>query len=418
MIGQSYEVIIVGGGHAGLAVSYHLKKEGIHHIVLERERIGESWRSKRWDSFALNTINSMNVLPGDKYEGDAPDDFASAHFLVKYLEDYIERYQLPVLQNANVISIENQQSSTGFQLNVFVNGNPQTCFCSKVVIASGIQNQKLIPSFAGNISKDIIQLHAGEYRNSSQLKPGAVLVIGSGQSGVQITEDLLDTGRKVYLSTSRVGRVPRWYRGKDIMDWFLLIGFLDLKTQEMTDPEILNMTIPQMSGTGGGHTVSLQYLAAKGAVIIGKLDNIEKNIVFLRENAISHVKYGDAFSIKMKEIIDDYISKNKLIAPTAIRDEADDPDINGSCATNFPEIDLEAHNIKSVIWTTGFTGDFSYINIPVLDENGMPRHKNGISEVAGLYFIGFPWLRSRKSGIILGIIDDAAFIAGQITQHN
>ena len=417
MIGPSYEVIIIGGGHAGLAVSYHLKKEGIHHIVLERGRIGESWRSKRWDSFRLNTINSMNVLPGDEYDGDAPDDFASAHFLVKYLEDYIERYQLPVQQNADVISIEKQQTSR-FVLNVLVNGNPQTYFSNKVVIASGIQNQRQIPSFAANISKDIIQLHAGEYRNSSQLKPGAVLVIGSGQSGIQITEDLLDAGMKVYLSTSRVGRVPRWYRGKDIMDWFLLIGFLDFKTQEMTDQEILNMTIPQMSGTNGGHTVSLQSLAAKGAVILGKLDNIEKNILFLQKNAVYHVQYGDVFSIKIKEIIDEYISKNKLVAPSAISDEADNPDIPGSCANNIPEIDLDAYNIKSVIWATGFTGDFSYIKLPVLDENGMPRHKNGISEIDGLYFIGFPWLRSRKSGIILGIIEDAAFIAGQITNHN
>src|SRR5688572_26295301 len=163
MIGQSYEVIIVGGGHAGLAVSYHLKKEGIHHIVLERGRIGESWRSKRWDSFALNTINRMNVLPGDNYDGEDPDDFAPAHFLVKYLEDYIERYQLPVQQNANVISIEYQQSSSGFVLYVSEFGNLQSCFCNKVVIASGIQNQKQIPSFEANISKDIIQLHAGEY---------------------------------------------------------------------------------------------------------------------------------------------------------------------------------------------------------------------------------------------------------------
>lgn len=414
MIGQSYEVVIIGGGHAGLAVSYHLKKEGIHHIVLERGLIGESWRSQRWDTFTLNTINSMNVLPGDKYEGDAPDNFASAHDLVKYLENYVVMYQLPVQQNVNVISIEFQQSPAGFLLNVSENGNHQTCFCTKVVIASGIQNKKQIPSIAAKISKDIIQLHAGEYRNSSQLPDGAVLVIGSGQSGGQIAEDLLDAGRKVYLSTSKVGRVPRWYRGKDVMDWFLQIGFLDLKTQETTDPEILHMKTPQMSGNKGGHTVSLQYLAAKGAVIIGKLDTIEKNILILRENAVFHVQYGDAFSIKIKEMIDEYISKTKLIAPPAVRDEADDPDINASCANNINHIDLEAHNIKSVIWTTGFTGDFSYIRIPVLDENGMPCHKNGISEIEGLYFIGFPWLRSRKSGIILGIMEDAAFISGQM----
>lgn len=241
------DVVVVGGGQSGLSASYFLKQQGLQHIVLERGRIGASWRSQRWDSFKLNTANKLNVLPGDKYEGNDPDGFCTAAEYVSMLEAYVQRFQLPVIEDVTVTSIEKVDGL--FK----ITGN-KTWYSQQVIIASGEQNEYKMPAFAASMH----QLHAAQYRNAAQLPPGAVLVVGSAQSGVQIAEDLLENGRDVFLSTSMVPRVPGQYRGRDIMDWLVLMKFFDATKEEVP------FKPPLLTGIGKcRRTISLQSLAKK-----------------------------------------------------------------------------------------------------------------------------------------------------------
>jgi putative flavoprotein involved in K+ transport len=419
MSNSVYDVIVIGAGHAGLSISYYLKKHGLNHVVFERGRIGESWRSQRWDTFTINTPSWVNNLPGDSYNGSRPDGFYLLNEFIDYLDNYASKNRLPVIENTKVTSLEKSGSKGKFKAAVSSNGNVKEYFCNHVVIASGIMCEKIVPPLSVNISPDIFQLHACEYKNPARLPEGAVLVVGSGQSGCQITEDLLEEGKKVYLSTSKVPRVPRRYRGKDIVYWFKETGFLDIETQNVTDPQIFAMRQPQASGVGPlGHSVSLQWIAKSGAVILGRIDRAIGDLVYLQSNAAAHVKFADGFSKQFKNMIDDYINKNGISAPPPEKDEADEPDLSASCASDITELNLRENGIGSIVWTTGFGADFSWIKLPVIDDKGNTIHTNGISEVDGLYFLGFPWLRKRKSGIICGISEDAEFITDKIIDNS
>lgn len=201
------------------------------------------------------------------------------------------------------------------------------------------------------------------------------------------------------------------------MDWLNVTQYLDLTTDKVADPQMLKMKQPQVSGTGAlGHTVSLQSLARQGAIILGKVDRAEGSTIFFQPNASTHVKFADDFSKKIKDMIDGYINQNALEAPQNEPDLADEPDISASCASELTSLDLKEKNIRTIIWTTGFGADFSWIKLPVMSSDRNPAHKNGLSDIKGLYFLGFPWLRKRKSGIIFGIGEDAEFIAGQIIE--
>lgn len=411
------DVAVVGAGHAGLSISYCLKQHGLKHIVFERDRIGEAWRSQRWDSFAMNSANKKNVLPGQTYSGSDPDGFSTANEFISSLLAYKEKFALPVLEHAKVLSVEKPEGAEYFTLCVSENGEEKKYQSKQVVASSGSQNEKRIPSFSGSIPSEIVQLHASEYRNASQLPRGATLVVGSAQSGCQVAEDLADAGRKVYLATSMVARIPRRYRGKDILDWLTAMGFFNLRTEDVTDPKILAMKVPLLSGIGElGHTISYQALSKKGVTILGKMHNADAESVFFTADADEHIKFADGFSQKAKGMVDDYILKNQISAPAPEEDSADVPDSNASCASSLTSLDLKGHNITSIIWTTGFNGDFSYLKVPAFDENGNPKHTGGISDFKGLYFLGLPWLRMRKSSMIFGIIDDAAFIADAVVK--
>jgi putative flavoprotein involved in K+ transport len=407
-----FDVIIVGAGYSGLSASYHLKKYGLSHIIFERGRIGESWRSQRWDSFRFNSTNKLNVLPGDN-EATDPDVFGKVPEFVSALEKYVSKYQLPVAENSKVISVE--KPGEFFQITVSSNNTLKNYSCKQVLIASGAANEIKISSLAKKISKDIKQLHTCEYKNADQLPAGSVLVVGGAQSGIQITEDLLHAGRKVYLSTSKVARFPRWYRGKDIFYWVMDAKFYDIKLEELEDPKLADARPPHVAGTGSGKdSLSLQSLAKQGAVILGKLDDADESSVFFQPNAAVHVKYADEFSQKIKQMIDDFISENKLQAPPPHFDEADIPDKDASCASSITALNLKENDINSIIWATGFNADYSYIKLPVFDREGKLKHTDGIPSYPGLYFLGYPWLRSRKSPILFGIIVDVEFVVEKI----
>lgn len=414
---QIFDVIIVGAGYSGLAAGYHLKKRGLEHIIFERGKIGESWLSQRWDNFRFNSTNKLNVLPGEKIADD-PDKFGTASAFVRVLNEYALKYQLPVEENSKVISVDKPVNF--FSVAVLSNGTVKNYFSKQLLIASGTANEIKIPSLANDISRNIRSFHTGEYKNADQLPAGAVLIVGSAQSGIQIAEDLLDAGRKVYLSTSEVPRIPRWYRGKDIFYWVKECKFYEVKAEEIKDPKEFTLRPPHVAGTSlsGRDSLSLQSLAKRGAIILGKMNRADAENVFFEKNAAAHVKFADEFSDKMKKMIDAHIEQNNLSAPARHYDEADLPDVDAACASSMTSLDLKENNINSIVWATGFDADHSYIRLPVFDDKGKLIHKDGLPGFPGLYFLGYPWLRSRQSPILFGIIEDVEFIVDRLYNNS
>jgi putative flavoprotein involved in K+ transport len=408
------DVIIIGAGHAGLSISYRLGKLNLSHFVLEKGKIGNSWRNQRWDSFKLNTPNDINLLPGIDNIFPDSEGFCTAQEFISFLEYYAEKFNLPVRQNCEVISVS-KSPDAGFTVICRERDQIKEYHSKQVVIASGGQIKEIKPSFSGNISSAIMQIHTGSYKNASSLPEGAVLIVGCAQSGIQIAEDLIEQGKKVYISTCQVGRFPRRYRGKDIVHWLFQMGFFDLLTSDVTDEKIIQTRQPQISATGPfGHTLSLQSLARKGAMILGKTDTAKGVNVFLQPNAADHVRFANEISYKVKHMVDEYIQLKHLTTPAPEMDPADEPDDKFTNVLTISKLNLIDNNITSVIWATGFTGDFSYIKLPVVNPSGSPLHNEGISPVEGLFFLGLPWLRQRKSGIIAGIREDSEFITGKI----
>lgn len=405
----SVNTIVIGAGHAGLSISYYLKQIGVDHIVFEKGNLGSSWSTQRWDSFRFNTPNKYNQLPGFENMLEDADGFCSPADFVSALGHYAEINNLPVATNCEVLSVGNSDSH-GFQVSVSVNGSKRLFHCITLIVASGGQNRKYVPAFSGNLPEEIYQVHACDYRNASGLPEGSVMVIGGAQSGVQITEDLLQAGRKVFLSTSRVPRVPRRYRKRDTVEWLCLSGFFNMAA----DPLLMRGRFPQVSGTGTrGHTVSLQSLARKGATLTGSAKDAQSGKIYINDDVISNIRFANEASNKVKVGIDEFINKAGFDMP----DNEEDPDdlpTEVSAYTGSDYLDLSENNITSVIWTCGFSGDFSYLKLPVFDSNGLLRQNNGISDMKGLYFIGIPWMRMRKSGIVMGIKDDAEFIIEDI----
>jgi putative flavoprotein involved in K+ transport len=412
------DVIVIGAGHAGLSTSYFLSENNISHIVLERGQIGETWHSQRWDSFTLNTPNQMNRLPGERNSNSNPEGFLCRDEVVSKLKNYAAIFQLPVQEHTKVTCLTKLQGADYFTVIVERKQQNKKWLCKQVVIASGSMNAPAIPEMSHCLSSNIFQLHVAQYRNASLLPEGAVLIVGGGQSGCQVAEDLVSGGRTVYLASSKVGRVPRKYRGKDVFDWLIRMKDYDVLKDTITDPNEFNITTPLVSGAGvSGHTLSLQSLHKQGVQILGRLKNIENDKIIFDTNGGEHVRCGDNYSKNIKARIDKYILQSNISADEIEEDEADLPDINESCVQLFSSFYCKDKNINTVIWTTGFAGDFSWINLPVLSGDGKPIHHNGVSPVPRLYFIGFPWLRSRKSGIFYGITDDAAFVVSEIIKN-
>ncbi len=413
------DTVIVGGGQAGLGVSYFLQQNGNSHLVFEQGRIGESWLSQRWDSFQLNTPNIRNVLPGLPYDGPEADGFWRTDKLVEYFQGYVDRFQLPVRTGVTVTLVERAEDQETFIVKTRMEDQIEVSISSRsVVVASGIQRIPKFPAMRSKLPDNILQLHTADYRNPKSLPPGAVVVVGGGQSGCQITEDLLSAGRTVYLCTSKVGRVPRRYRGRDLVEWWVDTKFWDVTYDSLPDKSISRAAQPQISGLGRyGHTLSLQYLASQGTVILGHLLDVESGALILSDDAAAHVHFADEFSQRVKNDIDSYLTRMNITAPSLEDDTADIADLEAECVSPLRQLDLHDANVSTVIWATGFTGDFSWIHMPVFDDQNKPIHKRGVSAERGLYFVGFPWLNSRKSGILYGIDEDAQYIANVIEEQ-
>ena len=403
------DLVIVGAGHAGLAASQVAATAGLEHLVLERGEVGQSWRTQRWDSFTMNTPNAMNRLPGSLYRGPAPEGFEARDAWIERLDRYVAEQHLPVRTRTTVTSVEQQDG--GF----LITTDQGRHSARSVIVASGISNAPKAPATAAAMDRRIEAVPTAGYRNPGQLPPGAVLVVGSAQSGVQITEDLVEAGRQVFLSTGRVARSPRRLRGRDTLTWLCETGWMDQRPADLPDPAVRRSANPQISGVGPlGHTVSLQGLAARGVTLLGRFEAIDGTRARFAPDLPQNVAFADMSSQRIRLSVDEHIGRLGIAAPASDPDPADEPVADPARFIAPTELDLFDRGIRSVIFSTGFNADFSWLRVPALDEAGAPRHEDGRSPVPGVWFIGFPWLRTRKSGNVWGAYEDAAVIVGEV----
>jgi putative flavoprotein involved in K+ transport len=414
--------VVVGGGQAGLATSYHLALRGVDHVVLERGEIGETWQSQRWDSFALNTPGWLNQLPEDQVDADERDAFASGAAFVGRLALFADRHALPVRTKTTVERVAaDGTSDDGFVVSVAGpdgGGSAERIRARTVVVASGILNVPRIPPIAAALPADVLQLTAASYRNAAGLPPGAILVVGAAQSGVQIVEDLVEAGRTVYLCTSAVNRLRRRYRGGDAFLWLGKAGFWEMTIGGLPDPAMQWWPNPQTSGVGPlGHTVSLQWLAARGAVLLGRPRAVDGSRILLDDTVGANIAFADRGSLTLNAMMDRGIAAAGIEPPPVEPDPADDPHPDPLAVHSPAELDLRAAGVRTVVWTTGFSGAFPYLPAAALDGRGGPVHDRGVGPLPGLFHVGYPWLTKRKSGVIGGVDEDGAAIADRVAQR-
>jgi len=403
------ETVIVGGGQAGLATSYLLTQQGKSNIILEKAgKAAEAWRNHRWDSFTFVTTNWTIQLPGAEYTGADPDGFMPLKDIIAYFEDYVERYKLPIRYDTEVVSVDAEDGA------YVVRTNGLTFEAANVVIATGLYQRPRIPSFSSDLHNGIKQLHSSEYRNPDSLPPGAVLVVGSGQSGCQIAEELYMSGRKVYLCVGNAGRIPRRYRGEDIGKWMDGMGLFNRTTDNLPSPKARFGGSAHISGTKGGHTINLHQFARDGVVLLGHMIEVDGNTIRMAPDLKENLAKTDQFELQLLEAIDAYIEKNGLDAPFETLPSLRD----GYKVDETLSLDLNSANVSSIIWATGYSFDFDLVKLPVTDEFGYPIQKRGSAEYPGLYFVGLPWLTTAKSGLLFGVGGDAALIVQDIVSHN
>jgi putative flavoprotein involved in K+ transport len=406
---KTINTVVVGGGQAGLSVSHYLTEHGIEHVVLEQaDQPGDAWRSHRWDSFTLNTPSWQSQFPGVGYGKDDSDGFMPKHEVVAHLEELASH--LPVRTRARVANIT--RDTHGDYL-VAING-VETIGARNVVVATGLYQTPKIPRLACNYPATVKQLHSDNYRNPDQLLPGAVLVVGSAQSGAQIAEELYESGRKVFLATGRAGRTPRRYRGRDANWWFARMGHYDRKVSSLPSARAKFVGKPHISGTKGGHTINLHQFARDGVTLLGRLEGVENGIVKLGSDLHDNLAAADLTEAEFVEAVDAYVAATGLSAPEetlpVLRDGFDQKILT--------ELDLTASGITNVIWATGYSFDFSLVKLPVTDGDGFPIQTRGASAYQGLFFVGLPWLHTAKSGLIYGLAEDACYIADRIAERN
>jgi putative flavoprotein involved in K+ transport len=361
-----------GSPGTGLAVSYYLQAFGVEHVVLERDRIAESWRSQRWDSFALVTPNWMTRLPGHAMAPGSGRDFLPLRQVV----DMLERFGrgLPVRTGVGVTSVT--LADRGYRV-ITTTGH---IAAQVVVIASGGQRRPVIPVLAAGLPEDVHQSDASQYRSPGALPPGAVLVVGSGQSGAQIADELAGAGRDVLLATGRVPRVPRRSRVRDVHEWTVEMGLYDQPTESITDPAEFTEAHPMLSGGRGGHTMSYQQLARDGVRLLGRLVDVEENRLRFGPELPGNIEYADRRAAGFRRAVDDYVARVGITAPRPDVDPAECPQ-RGS--ENGPEtLSLRAEGITTVIWCTGFGPDTGWLRVPVLRPDGSPAHTRGITASA------------------------------------
>lgn len=401
-----YPVIIVGGGQAGLSISYCLKQKGLDHLIFEKYQIAHSWRSKRWDSFCLVTPNWQCQLPGYPYAGQDPQGFMQKDEIVQYIENYAKSFEPPIREGVEVTRVRKNKDRGLFEVTTSIGDYTS----DRVVIASGSYHKPKIPLMAERLPAAVVQIHASEYQNPESMPDGAVLVVGTGQSGCQIAEDLHLAGKPVHLCVGSAPRSPRRYRGKDVVEWLDQMNYYNLSIDEHPQKDsIRNRTNHYVTGRDGGREINLRQFAIEGMKLYGPLNAVRDMMLEFRPQLKQHLDGADAVAESIKRSIDDFIAKHQIEAPTEPPYyPVWEPEVE------VHSINLEQANIRSVIWCTGYQSSFDWVEVPVFDGKGYPCHDRGVTHVWGLYFLGLPWLYTWGSGRFSGIARDAQYLADRI----
>ena len=401
---EKIDTLIVGGGQAGIAMSEHLSNCKIPHLVLERNRIAERWRSERWDSLVANGPAWHDRFPNMEFADFDPNGYPSKEQVVDYFVAYAEMIKAPIRCGVEVKEVRRNVGRPGFR----VETSDGIFDANNVVAATGPFQRPLIPKFEFEKNK-ITQIHSSQYQNPGQLPDGGVLVVGAGSSGAQIADELLRSGKSVYLSVGPHDLPPRSYRGRDFVWWLGVLGKWEAVTK---DPGTEHITIA-VSGAHGGQTVDFRGLAKRGISLLGRTQSFKNNVMHFAPDLTKNIAGGNAYTLSLLDQADDYVIRNGLNFPLEpeAREVLPDPE----CVTNpILEINLEEAGINSIVWATGFDVDFSWLKVDALDENGRPKHERGISTESGIYFLGLPWQSRRGSSFIWGVWQDAKFLADQI----
>jgi putative flavoprotein involved in K+ transport len=405
---ESIETVVIGAGQAGLALSWHLSQRGCEHLVVERARIAERWQSQRWDSLYFQFPNWSIELPGHPpYAGGPPDAFAHRSDVWRFLESYAATIRAPVRCGTEVTALRRDDARPARFRMVTPQGELRA---RNVVVATGPYQRARVPPLQHGLAPEVAQIHAGDYRNPQRLPEGAVLVIGSGASGCQIADELIEAGRDTYLCVGRHQRAPRRYRGRDAFWWRRELGLLDHTAAEV--PPERRVPPPLVTGVHGGYDVDLRQSAMRGLSLLGHLQDISDGRLHFADDLETNLRAGDQSLEEFVSTIDVHVARTGLDvepAPDGHRARA------RVAAQSRTQLDTRADRIGSVIWATGYNFDFGWIELPeVFDAHGTPIHRRGVTETAGLYFLGLPWLHKRKSTFLAGVGEDAAHIAAAI----
>lgn len=404
MTSEYFDTVVVGAGQAGVAMSEHLQEQGISHVVLERNRIAERWRSERWDSLVANGPAWHDRFPNLQFDDVGPDVFPPKERMAQYFEDYAKKINAPIRTGVEVKSVKANVGRPGFT----VITSEGVIEANNVVAATGPFQ---VPSFPAIVpqSANIEQLHSSKYKNPSQIKEGAVLVVGGGASGSQIAEELNNAGRKVYLSIGEHYRPPRAYRGRDYCWWLGPLGMWDEVGREKKKHVAF-----AVSGYNGGKTVDFRRLAHDGITLVGLTKSFENGTVHFEDDLVKNIAQGDADYFEVLREADAFIERMGMNLPP--EPEAWDLLPDPECLIHpVLSLNLQEAGITTIIWATGFKFDYSWLQVNAFDEAGAPLHKRGISAQGGIYFLGLPNLTNRSSSFIWGVWHDAKFIADHIS---
>src|SRR5256886_1383510 len=395
-------------------MSYWLVQRGVDHLVLERDRVGYEWRERRWDTFCLVTPNWQCQLPGFPSVGPAPDGFMARDEVVRYLRAYAESFAAPLVEGVEVTRLRRERDGR-FQLATTAG----QVTADQVVVATGPYQLPAVPPEAGRLPESVVQLHSSQYRGAAQVPDGAVLVAGSGQSGCQIAEDLHLAGRRVPLSVGTAPRVARRYRGLDVVAWLDRMGYYDKAVGELGDVDAVRLRANHyVTGRDGGRDIDLRAFARDGMRLHGRLRTVHSGRMHFAADLAQNLDHADAVSESIKDSIDRFIAERHITAPAERRYRPVWRPPAGPTELDPTELDLAAAGIGTVIWCTGFGRDYRWVEVPVFDGRGYPTHDRGVTQCAGLYFLGLPWLHSWGSGRLASVGRDARYLTERMVTYH